>query len=55
MARKHVPRADVAIINLRLWQKDFQLAAHGPKFQIIKKCTRPEAGAIEDDGLGQTH
>src|ERR671912_1169969 len=54
-SREHVATAQVTVINLRLRQQHFQLAAHGAQFLIAKKRTGAQARAVEDDRLGKAH
>src|SRR5450755_2153887 len=53
-ARKHIAAAEITIVNLRLRQEHFQLAAHRLEFLIVKERARAQARAVEYHWLGQT-
>src|SRR3989442_1494972 len=52
---KHIAAAQITIINLRLRQEHYQLAAHRTQFLIVEQRTGAEAGAVEDYRLRQSH
>src|SRR6267143_4337161 len=53
-AREHVAVGEITVINLRLRQKYFQLAAHRFQLLITEERAGAQAGAVKDDWLGQT-
>src|SRR2546423_4754133 len=53
-ARKHIAAGQITIVNLRLRQEDFQLAAYWFQLFIAKDRFRAEARAVENDSLRQS-